>query len=254
MIRRLAFALAAFVTLVAAKSADPGPLTAEAAFAFAKTKLPAADEAQGRSVRLRGSVDGKFVKLDGKVSTVGPSLALLISVEEKRADMGMVRWAPHLFVVKAKGAELELVAHLESPDLAHDIDAAIDLGSALSLSSLPVVKDGQALVATLRKAEGKGGEETIDETMVLYVLHKEGLGIAFSIKTETKTTEKEEGVLKGTRELNKVEVGKKGGKLLDLVVTNRRFTITGDEVGEFKPATERWCWSDKAGTYKPECK
>ncbi|MBI5507529.1 MAG: hypothetical protein HY903_02130 [Deltaproteobacteria bacterium] len=232
-----------------------GPLTADNALALAKQVLPSDDGA--KEVKLVGSSEGKFVGLaSNKVVIVGPALALLVNVEEKAADIGTIRVAPHLFVVKTQGDQIELVSHLEPADLTYEIDPKTDKGTKIALSTLPVAKDGVGIVATLRKAEGSssGASASVEETMILYVVQGDTLTIAFSVKVETSATERVSGVVEGTKETNKVELGKKGGRLVDLVVTTRKFETKGDNTDEYRPTTERWCWSDKATTYLPECK
>lgn len=232
-----------------------GPLNADTALALAQQLLPKVDAAAGRDIRVVASVEGKFVSLtDNKVTTLGPALALMVNVTEKKADLGVVHWMPHIFVMKSRGDEIELVSHLEPLDLAHDLDVAVDKGSKLSLTTLPLSKEANGIVATLRKAEGNDAGGNIEEIMVLYLVQRDGMAIAFSVKPEVTSSEKVDGVMQTNKEINKVETGKKGGKLVDLMVTTRKYEIKGDETDEYKPTTERWCWNDKATSYLPECK
>jgi len=233
-----------------------GALNPESAFALAKQiiALPA-EEAATREVVLAGTVEGKLVALVGsKVSAVGPVLALLVNVTEKKEDQGVTHWVPHLFVMKSQGDTIAMVAHLEPPDLTHDVEQATDKGSKLSLSKLQVTKDAAALVATLRKEEGNTMGGNVEETMVAYLVQKDTLAIAFSTKTEVSSSEKLDGVMETKRELNKVELGKKGNRLVDLVVTTRKIELKDAEAEEYRPTTERWCWNDRATSYLPGCK
>ena len=265
MLKRLAsvvVAITATASLALAKPAakpetltGKGPLTADSALALVQPTLPKADPAQGREVTLVGSVEGKFVAIpDNRVSIVAPAIALLVHVSETKADRGITRWTPHIFVVKGKGDQLELVTHLEPPDLVLDVDTTTDKGSKLTLSTLAVTKEGVAIVATLRKSEGNDAGSNIDETTVIYLLQRDALSIAFSTKTEVTSSEKVSGVMNTEKELNKIELGKKGNKVLDLMVTTKKYEIKGEDTEEYKPLTERWCWNDKATSYMPECK
>jgi hypothetical protein len=134
------------------------------------------------------------------------------------------------------------------------MDDQADKGSKLSLSTLPISKDALGIVATLRKVEGNNAGGNTEETMVLYVVQQGSMVIAFSVKTEVTSSEKVDGVMQTNKEVNKVELGKKGGRLVDLMVTTHRYEIKGDNTEEYKPTTERWCWNDKATSYMPECK
>ena len=240
-----------------AKGTEPlsgrGPLNGENAFALVKQALPKPEANQ--EVTLVGTVEGKFVSLaDNKLSTVGPAMALMVNFIEKKADLGVTHWAPHLFLVKSKGDQIEVVSHLEPLDLTNDVDATVDQGSKLSLTTLQVTKEANAIVAILRKAEGNSVGGNIEETMVVYLVQKATLAIAFSTKSEVTSSEKVDGVMKTDKEVNKVELGKKGNKLADLTVTTRKYEIKGDQTEEYKPTTDRWCWNDKATSYMPECK
>jgi hypothetical protein len=262
MLSRLACVLVACASIAAGKPATgpetlsgKGPLTADAVLVLVRPLLPKADAALGREVTLVSTVEGKFVAIqDNRVSIVAPAIAVLVNVIEKKVDLGITRWTPHIFIVKGKSDQLELVTHLEPPDLVLDVDAATDKGSKLTLSILPVAKEGGALVATLRKADGNDSGGNIDETTVIYLLQRDVLTIAFSTKTEVTSSEKSGGVMTTEKELNKIELGKKGNKVLDLMVTTKKYEIKGDDTEEYKPLTERWCWNDKATSYMPECK